>query len=85
LTAIVVLDEPTPIFGGLVAAPVFAQIAEYGLRELRIPPPATATPTAAPECTPGAARPVGEADGTVPSTGVQRASTTTVARSPRSP
>jgi cell division protein FtsI (penicillin-binding protein 3) len=39
LTAIVILDEPTPIFGGLVAAPVFAQVAQYGLREYRIPPP----------------------------------------------
>jgi cell division protein FtsI (penicillin-binding protein 3) len=40
LSAIVVLDEPTPIFGGLVAAPVFSQIVQYGLRQLRIPPPA---------------------------------------------
>jgi hypothetical protein len=39
LTALVVLDEPTPIFGGLVAAPVFAQLARYGLRELQVPPP----------------------------------------------
>ncbi len=38
LTAVVVLDQPTPIFGGAVAAPVFAQIAQYGLRELDIPP-----------------------------------------------
>jgi cell division protein FtsI (penicillin-binding protein 3) len=85
LSAIVVLDEPTPIFGGLVAAPVFAQIAEYALRELRVPPPAIAKPTAAPETTPAAAKPVGEADVSVPSTGVGRATTTTLARSPRSP
>lgn len=39
LTAIVILDEPTPIYGGLVSAPVFAQVAQYGLREFRIPPP----------------------------------------------
>jgi len=39
-TALVVLDEPTPIFGGLVAAPVFAQVARYALRELEIPPAA---------------------------------------------
>lgn len=39
LSAIVILDEPTPIFGGLVAAPVFAQVARYALREFRIPPP----------------------------------------------
>jgi cell division protein FtsI (penicillin-binding protein 3) len=66
LTAMVVLDEPTPIFGGLVAAPRFAQIAEYALRELRIPPPAVVTKAAAPGSTPEAARPVGEADVTVP-------------------
>jgi cell division protein FtsI (penicillin-binding protein 3) len=62
LTAIVVLDEPTPIFGGLVAAPRFAQIAEYALRELRIPPPAVVQKAAAPRVSPEAARPVGEAD-----------------------
>ncbi len=39
LTAMVILDQPTPIYGGIVAAPVFAQIAKYALRELRIPPP----------------------------------------------
>lgn len=38
LAAIVVLDEPTPIYGGLTAAPVFAQVAKYALRLLRIPP-----------------------------------------------
>lgn len=40
LSAIVVLDEPTPIYGGLTAAPVFAQVARYALRLLRIPPSA---------------------------------------------
>ncbi len=40
LTAMVILDQPTPIFGGLVAAPVFADLARYGLREMHIPPPA---------------------------------------------
>ena len=38
LTAMVILDQPTPIFGGLVAAPVFADVSRYALRELRIPP-----------------------------------------------
>jgi len=38
-TAMVVLDEPTPIYGGLVAAPVFAEFSRYALRELHIPPP----------------------------------------------
>ncbi|HEX6475706.1 MAG TPA: penicillin-binding protein 2 [Acidimicrobiales bacterium] len=48
LTAIVVLDQPTPIFGGTVAAPVFAQIAQYELRRLGIPPTTPAAPAAAP-------------------------------------
>ncbi|MEO5680540.1 MAG: penicillin-binding protein 2, partial [Acidimicrobiales bacterium] len=40
LTAMVILDQPTPIFGGLVAAPVFADLAGFALREMHIPPPA---------------------------------------------
>ena len=41
LTAVVVLDRPTPVFyGGSIAAPVFAQIVAYALRSLQIPPPA---------------------------------------------
>ncbi|MHB1911890.1 MAG: peptidoglycan D,D-transpeptidase FtsI family protein, partial [Acidimicrobiales bacterium] len=41
LTAIVVLDRPTPVFyGGSVAAPVFSQIMAYAMRSLHIPPPA---------------------------------------------
>jgi hypothetical protein len=47
VTAIVVLDQPTPIFGGVVAAPVFAQIAQYELRRLAVPP-ATSPPPPAP-------------------------------------
>lgn len=38
ISAIVMLDEPTPIFGGLVAAPVFSDLARAVLRELRVPP-----------------------------------------------
>ena len=46
LSAIVMLDEPTPIYGGLVAAPVFADVMRYGLRQFRIPPPPpVATPS----------------------------------------
>jgi cell division protein FtsI (penicillin-binding protein 3) len=41
LTSIVILDEPTPIYGGTVAAPVFAEVLRYGLRQLRIPPVGT--------------------------------------------
>ncbi|HEX4978594.1 MAG TPA: penicillin-binding protein 2 [Acidimicrobiales bacterium] len=39
LTGIVMLDEPTPIYGGLVAAPVYADVMRYALRQFRIPPP----------------------------------------------
>lgn len=44
LSAIVVIDEPVGgIYGGQVAAPVFAQISKYALRLLRIPPLAVAS------------------------------------------
>ncbi|MGQ0432064.1 MAG: peptidoglycan D,D-transpeptidase FtsI family protein [Microthrixaceae bacterium] len=40
LSSSVVIDEPAgDIFGGTVAAPVFADLAQYGLRLFRIPPP----------------------------------------------
>ena len=40
LSVIVVIDEPAgDIFGGTVAAPVFADLAQYGLRLFRIAPP----------------------------------------------
>ncbi|HET6873138.1 MAG TPA: penicillin-binding protein 2, partial [Acidimicrobiales bacterium] len=40
LTAVVVVDRPTPVFyGGSIAAPVFSQIVAYALRNLQIPPP----------------------------------------------
>jgi cell division protein FtsI (penicillin-binding protein 3) len=43
LSVIVVLDEPTAsIYASATSAPVFAEIAKYGLRQLRIPPPAVA-------------------------------------------
>ena len=42
LTAIVVIQRPTPVFyGGSIAAPVFSQIVAYALRQLQIPPPAS--------------------------------------------
>ncbi|HUR18022.1 MAG TPA: penicillin-binding protein 2 [Acidimicrobiales bacterium] len=70
LSAIVILDEPTPIFGGLVAAPVFAQVARYALRQFQVlPPPAAAVPTAAaavPKASPDNARTVGEVGGVSP-------------------
>lgn len=65
LTAVVILDEPTPIFGGLVAAPAFADITQYGLRQFRIPPP---PPSAAPETDVPAVDPddAAQAEGPVP-------------------
>jgi cell division protein FtsI (penicillin-binding protein 3) len=43
LSIIVVIDEPTgDIYGGSVAAPVFADLAQYGLRAFHIPPPLVA-------------------------------------------
>ena len=41
LTGIVILDQPTPIYGGLVAAPVFSDIARFGLQNYNIAPVAT--------------------------------------------
>jgi len=37
LSAIVVLDRPNPIYGGIVAAPVFSQIMRYALHRYGIP------------------------------------------------
>ena len=48
LAAVIVLDEPTPIYGGQVAAPVFARIMQYALRLEKIPPPAVAPPATTP-------------------------------------
>jgi membrane peptidoglycan carboxypeptidase len=47
LAAVVVLDEPTPIYGGQVSAPVFARIMQYALRLDRIPPPPGSPPAPA--------------------------------------
>ena len=57
LSMIVVLDRPTPIFGGTVAAPVFSQIMSYALHRYDIPTtpggqaPAAGTPGTAPSST----------------------------------
>jgi cell division protein FtsI (penicillin-binding protein 3) len=37
LSAIVVLDEPTPYYGGIVSAPVFAALGSFGIRHFGIP------------------------------------------------
>ncbi len=46
LSAVVVLDHPTPIYGGAVAAPVFSTIMAYALHHYGIPTTTVATPTA---------------------------------------
>ena len=45
LSMIVVLDRPTPIFGGTVAAPVFSVIMQYALQHYGVPTTTTATPS----------------------------------------
>ena len=53
LSMIVVLDRPTPIFGGTVSAPVFSQIMSYALHRYDIPTtPGAQTKPAAPGTTP---------------------------------
>jgi len=95
LTAMVILDQPTPIFGGLVAAPVFADLARYALRELRIPPPDSAlAPTLARDANIQSAKGVGDpGDSRAPAvlaappatttTTVAATTTTTTALAPR--
>ena len=56
LAAVVILDEPTPIYGSQVAAPVFSRIMQYALRLERIPPPPPA-PSPLSELPPGAGPP----------------------------
>jgi cell division protein FtsI (penicillin-binding protein 3) len=52
LSIIVVLDRPTPIFGGTVAAPVFSQIMSYALHRYDIPTtPGARSGTSAPGST----------------------------------
>ncbi len=55
LSMVVVLDRPTPIFGGTVAAPVFSQIMSYALHRYDIP----TTPGAQTTTTPPGAAPRG--------------------------
>lgn len=63
IAALVMLDEPTPIFGGLVAAPVFSELARAVLREMRIPPSRDAMTTKA---DPDAIAQVMQGDGDAP-------------------
>ena len=46
LSAVVVLDHPTPIYGGAVAAPVFSTIMAYALHHFGIPTTAAGTAAA---------------------------------------
>ena len=57
LSMIVVLDRPTPIFGGTVAAPVFSQIMSYALHRYDIPttPGVHTTPGSTPGSAPTSA------------------------------
>jgi cell division protein FtsI (penicillin-binding protein 3) len=87
LTGIVILDQ-TAQFGGAAAAPVFASIARYGLREFRIPPQPPQPPAAGvPLATPVSAQAVGEPGSpppTIPATppGPRRAPAPTTTTTP---
>lgn len=48
LVAAVMLDEPTPIYGGATAAPVFSEIMAFALVHRRVPPAALTDPSALP-------------------------------------
>jgi cell division protein FtsI (penicillin-binding protein 3) len=76
LAAVVVLDEPTPIYGGQVSAPVFARIMQYALRLERIPPPPGSPPPAAT----GAPGPALDESGANDDANVPKATTTTTKR-----
>jgi cell division protein FtsI (penicillin-binding protein 3) len=79
LSVIVVIDEPSAsIFASGVSAPVFAQVASYGLRQFRVPPPAEALTLSVPAATTSErdvpATPVTTT--TIPATGGSTTSTT---------
>ena len=70
LVCLVVLDEPSPIWGGETSAPVFREIMSYSLQHLKVPPswgtdqgaaPAQTTSTAGAQASPAT-----EAENTVP-------------------
>ena len=80
-TSLVVLDEPTPIYGGLVSAPPFAEIARYALRQFRVPPPVAGPIAVVPAADPTAAKAAGDAGDVDPGAG----STTTLPGRPAQP
>lgn len=57
VSAIVVLDEPTPYYGGQVAAPLFSTITAAALLRLRVPPASGPASEAAQAGPPGGAPP----------------------------
>ncbi|MHB1711803.1 MAG: peptidoglycan D,D-transpeptidase FtsI family protein [Acidimicrobiales bacterium] len=46
LSAVVMLQHPTPVYGGAVAAPVFSTIMKYALQHYGVPTDAAVTPSA---------------------------------------
>jgi cell division protein FtsI (penicillin-binding protein 3) len=79
LSAVVVLEQPTPIFGGTVAAPVFAQVMGYALHRYGVPPTQPTAPAAAqtaplplgpsvPEAGPNSATTIGASPGSTTGT-----------------
>lgn len=86
LSIIVVIDEPTgDIYGGTVAAPVFADLAQYGLRLFRVPPPllerAPAPDTAAADAQATGIAPTGTTTTTAPTGRVRAAPATSTSSS----
>ncbi len=54
LSAVVILQHPTPIYGGAVAAPVFSEIMQYALHHYGVPTTTAATAQIAPAAIGGA-------------------------------
>lgn len=75
IAALIMLDEPTPIFGGLVAAPVFSELARAVLREMRIPPSREAMTTKAADAS--VSQLVTRGDGDAPASSTTTSSTIT--------
>jgi cell division protein FtsI (penicillin-binding protein 3) len=83
LSAIVVLQQPTPIYGGIVAAPVFSQIMRYALHRYGVPTsPGGGTTGGAPQPVPFAQVATRASS---PSTTTTSTTTTTIVASPPKP
>lgn len=55
LVVAVMVDEPTPIYGGVVAAPVFREVMRFALAHRRVPPDRPAEAASVPAATPSPA------------------------------